>query len=463
MKRSPFRLLALAFLVLSVVDSLAADFSGTWQARLQFMKFDIRIVFRFEKKPDGTWSGTAQSPDQSKVVSDMDEVWIEGDSLALEISEWNATYNGRFNPDSNAIFGRMMQRGFKVPVKLLKGEEDDLLYDRPQRPRPPFNYRSEEVRIVNNTDGDTLAGTLTIPNGKGPFPVAVMITGSGQQDRDETVFGHKPFLLIADRLAQKGIAVLRCDDRGAGKSTGDASTITLNGMANDVRAQLTFLRKRKDIDRKHIGLIGHSEGGIIGPLVASEDKKIAFVVMLGGPTIDFFDLLLAQDSLSLKADGKSRKEIDKLVKTNSALFTIMKTANDSVSTQERIVEYLESTKASDAEMEMAIRQLCSPLMTSYVGYDPAASLRKMKCPVLALYGEKDVQVPPEINTPVLETIFKESGRSTSEVKVLSGLNHLFQPCKKGAVSEYVDIPITMDPSALVAIETWLTDRVFSKK
>ncbi|MFM8433072.1 MAG: alpha/beta hydrolase family protein [Bacteroidota bacterium] len=458
------RLLLLFFVFTSAsvnakIDSLA----GTWQARLKFMKFDVRIVFRFEQKPDSTWTGTAQSPDQSKMISEIDEVLIEGDSITLGISEWDASFNGRFNPDSNAIIGKMTQRGFKLPLKLLKGEEDDLLYDRPQKPRPPFNYKSEEVHIVNKSDGDTLAGTLTIPNGKGPFPVAVLITGSGLQDRDESIFGHKPFLLIADRLTRSGIAVLRCDDRGAGKSTGNSSDVTLKSMANDVSAQLEFLRKRKDMDKRRMGLIGHSEGGIIAPLVASDDKKMAFMILLAGPSIDFFDLLLAQDSISLKAEGRSKKEIDKLIKTNTGLFEIMRTATDSLTTQQRIVEYMESIQATDAEMELAIRQLCTPLMRSYIGHDPAAILKKVTCPILALYGEKDVQVPPSINTPVLESIFSTPEKSDCEINVLPGLNHLFQPCKKGAVSEYVDIPITMDPSALSAMETWLARQFSTKK
>lgn len=448
-------LLLFTFMLLSFASSASSVFNGTWQGRLRFMRFDIRLVYRLDSV-DGKWKGEAQSPDQSRGNYPIDEVFIEGDSVYLELSEWESSFAGRFVADSNAIVGKITQRGFKLPLKLIKGEEDDLLYERPQRPRAPFPYKTEDVRVVNKTDKDTLAGTLTIPNGKGPFPAVVLISGSGLQDRDETIFGHKPFLLLADRLTQAGVMVLRCDDRGAGKSTGDPSTMTVDATARDVEAQVEFLRKRKDVVKKKIGLIGHSEGGIVAPMVAAKDSRIALMVLLAAPTIDFFDLLLAQDSLTAKAEGSKKKEVEKLVRTNTRLFEILKASKDSMDAQQQIVSYLvDSLNANDAQIEASIRQLCTPSMRRYVGLDPKTYLSQSRCPILAVYGEKDVQVPPAVNIPTLEELKNPPFSKAISLQTFPGLNHLFQPCKRCAVSEYVDITTTMDPDVLVAIETWV--------
>ena len=437
----------------------AQDLSGTWQGRMQFMKFDIRIVFRLYKDSTGNWHGTTESPDQSSKKFDIDQLEVLGDSISFEIFDMNASFQGRYNSDSSAIMGKLSQRGFKLPLKLLKGDADDLLYNRPQRPRPPFPYTCEEVRIIQRVSGDTLAGTFTKPNGPGKFPAIILISGSGAQDRDESVFGHKPFLLLADFLTRRGYAVLRCDDRGTGASTGNFSTATTADFALDAEAQVAFLRHRKDIQRNRIGLLGHSEGGIIAPMVAAKDAKIAFVILLAAPAIDMFDLLLAQDSLVSKSEGMKRKDMTELIETNTHLFNILKETKDTAGLQQKIVDYLVSINASDAEIEVAIQQLCTPWMEWYVGFDPAKNIARVKCPVLALNGEKDVQVPAMINIPVIESILVSSGNRNHEVSILPGLNHLFQPCKKCSVAEYKLIDQTMDPSVLEKIGVWMDRNV----
>jgi len=448
-----------AILILCCITSTAQTFEGTWQGRLQFWTQDFRLVFRISKNTDGKFAGTVQSPDQDPKLFEMDEVDVTGDSITMEMTEFEATFTGTFNRDSNAIFGKMEQKGFKLPMKLLKGEAEDLLYNRPQKPKPPFPYLEEEVKIFNKQDGDTLAGTLTKPSGKGKFPAVILITGSGPENRDETVFGHKPFLLIADYLTRKGYAVLRCDDRGIGFSTGNFKAATTADFARDAEAQLAFLRKRKDIDVKQIGLLGHSEGGVIAPMIAAKDKKIGFVILLAAPAIDMFDLLLAQDSLSSKAEGSSRKDIDELIETNTKLFGILKQSKDSLDAQRGIVDYLAANNTSGKEIEMAIKQLCSPWMRWYIGYRPQANIEKMTCPVLAMNGAKDVQVPPSINIPVIDSLLRKGGNQHFETRILPGCNHLFQHCKKGAVSEYISIDQTMDPAALEMIAAWMEKNV----
>lgn len=430
------------------------DFSGTWQTRMRFMKYDFRLVIRLEEQ-NGKWTGFMKSPDQSKDSFELEDLEINGDSISCGMSEMQASFSGAFVADSNAILGKWSQRGFKLPVKWLKGEEVDLLYNRPQRPRPPFPYHTEEVRIYNREGGDTLAGTFIRPTAKGKYPVVVLITGSGPEDRDETVFAHKPFLVLADHLARKGFAVLRCDDRGTGASTGNYASATVPDFASDVRAEVAFLRKRPDVDKKKIGLLGHSEGGIIAPMVAAADKKISFVILLAAPAIDFFDLLLAQDSLVAKASGSKQKEIDKLIRTNTKLFSILKSSKDSADAQQRIVEFLDSTGASDQEIELSIKQLCATPMRFYVGYDPAIKLSKLKCPVLAMNGEKDIQVPSGLNLPKIEEVLRTANNRAFSTVELKGQNHLFQPCKKCSLEEYIQIDTTMDPVSMDTITDWL--------
>ena len=256
------------------------DLPGTWQGLLSVFGTNIRVVFHFTKDGDNKYSATTDSPDQGQKGMDVDEVEVNGDSLFLAIYKLNGEYAAVYNKDSLAYIGNLKQRGIKFPLKIIKGEADDLLYKRPQKPNRPFPYEEEEVLIKNKTSGIELSGTFSKPKGKGKFPAVILITGSGKQDRDETVMGHKPFLLISDYLARRGFAVLRCDDRGAGKSTGDFSSSTSGDFSTDAEAQIDFLESRSDVDKKKIGLLGHSEGGLIAPMVAARRHDVAFVVML---------------------------------------------------------------------------------------------------------------------------------------------------------------------------------------
>jgi dipeptidyl aminopeptidase/acylaminoacyl peptidase len=246
-------------------------------------------------------------PDQRIDKMDLD-VEVTSDTLILSIPEVNGEYVGKYNPDSAAFFGYFKQSGIKFPLKLIKGEENDLVYFRPQKPKKPYPYIEEEVTVENKPAKLTLAGTFTKPEGKGPFPAVILITGSGPEDRDETILGHKPFLILADYLTRKGFAVLRCDDRGTAKSTGDFYGTSAD-YATDAVVQLEYLKTRKDVDAGKIGLLGHSEGGIIAPLAAAPRKDVAFLVLYAAPAVDLYNLLLVQDSLILASEERSQKEI----------------------------------------------------------------------------------------------------------------------------------------------------------
>ncbi len=450
------RILALFVLLTCNVVAKAGDgFSGTWQSRLQFMQQDLRMVMVLSKDSSGKWQGKFQSPDQSKKWFEADEVSIKDDSIWIDVSEISISFAGALVRDSGIVRGKLAVQRLKFPMTFRFGEADDLLYERPQKPLPPYPYSVEEVVIENKKEGFKLAGTLTKPREGKKFPAVILITGSGPEDRNESVFGHKPFMLLADHLTRNGFAVLRCDDRGVGASGGDYASATTDDFAQDVQAQFDYLAQRKDIDRKQIGLLGHSEGGIIAPYVAAQNKRVAFMVLLAAPIIDLYDLLLAQDSLVAKASGSKRKEIDELIRTNERLFGILRSFPDTNESQRRIVEYLDSTGASDGVIEYTLKQLCTPWMRWYANYRPQETFVKSDCPVLALYGSKDIQVPVAVNKPTMDSLLVLRKDEYSRCENLEGLNHLFQPCKTCSVSEYVTLTTTMDPRVLAEISRWM--------
>ena len=319
----------------------------------------------------------------------------------------------------------------------------------------PYPYYDEEVKVFNVKGGDTLAGTFTKPNAKGKYPVAILITGSGPEDRNESVFGHKPFLVLADYLTRKGFAVLRCDDRGTAKSTGNFATATSADFATDVEAQIDYLKKRKDVDTKRIGLIGHSEGGVVAPLVASKRNDVAFIVMMAGVGVGMFDNLYIQDSLVAASMGYSKEGLQNYLYQQKTMFGFITSSKDSSTAANKLYQYLSGSGASDQIVNAAIKQLCSPWMRWFIGYDPAEHLKKVQCPVLAINGEKDVQVPAELNITAIEKTLREIGNKNFRTEILPGLNHLFQHCNKCTVSEYREIEETINPEVLKYIGEWL--------
>jgi pimeloyl-ACP methyl ester carboxylesterase len=322
------------------------------------------------------------------------------------------------------------------------------------------NPQSIEVSYQNAAAGVTLAGTLTVPRGGGRFPVALLITGSGPQDRDETILGHKPFRVIADYLSRRGIAVLRVDDRGVGGSTGDAMKATLDDQAGDVLAGVDFLKSRADIDPKHIGVIGHSEGGIIATLAASRSPSISFVVMLAGTGVPGIQVLRLQEDTILRAAGADASAIAKNRAAADMMVDVIESDPDNQDALVKIRTRLEEMKSPmpDAAIRAQIAMIRAPETQSMLAYDPAEALRKLKVPVLALIGSKDVQVPPQQNLPAIAAALKAGGNKDFTVKELPGLNHLFQQCSQCTVAEYATLEESFSPTALAVIGEWLARR-----
>jgi pimeloyl-ACP methyl ester carboxylesterase len=325
---------------------------------------------------------------------------------------------------------------------------------RPQEPKPPFPYRAEEVTFESHAGAAKLAGTLTIPDGKGPFPAAILLSGSGPNDRNEAVFGHKPFLVLADYLTRHGIAVLRYDKRGIRKPRAEFLQTTPADFADDAEGAFDYLKARPEIDPKAIGLIGHSEGGLEAPMVAARRPDVRFVVLLAGPGVRATELLKAQAAKLARASGAAESAIEQNAQLQDKIFRILTDEKNDQAAREKIVAAMGGLPTAQAEAE----QDASPWFRFFVFYDPAPTIEKTKCPVLALNGELDLQVPPEQNLPAIEAALTKGGNKDFETMKLAGLNHLLQTAKTGSVMEYSQIEETMSPVALDEVASWIAAR-----
>lgn len=390
-------------------------------------------------------------------------------SLFAELPQAGLSFVVFENDDHTKLTGEMHQ-GLVFEIDFTRIQEHTELA-RPQHPVGPFPYWEYEV-TAQHPEGHLLQGTLTIPEGQGPFPCAVLISGSGLQDRDESLMGHKPFLVLADHLSRNGIAVLRYDDRGVGGSVvEDKTTLALatsEDFGSDVAVMVHAVRNHSEIDARRVGVIGHSEGGLIGPMVAVSDSKLAFVVMLAGPGVAGDELLPVQQARLLETADADPKLVDALVHASMTLYEMMeKNAPENVlrvQMKELVAIQFEAQELEVTEelfeqaIDEGIEVMCSPWMQYFLFYDPAPTLAQVACPVLALNGSKDVQVDSNQNLTAIKKVKTESGTDITIIE-LDGLNHLFQPAITGAVSEYGKIETTFDPEALSIMTAWLEEVV----
>ena len=433
----------------------------------------LRLVIRVTRAVSGT-TAVMDSPDQGALGIPIDAISFDGGALKFTSSKVGGSYSGQLNAAGNEATGQFTQLGANLPLTLKKTAKESQL-SRPQTPLPPFPYRAEEVAYDNPAANGgvkrpdlkvRLAGTLLLPQGAGPFPAVLLITGSGPQDRDESLLGHKPFWVLADALARRGIAVLRVDDRGVGASTGDFSTATSEDFADDVMAGLAFLRSRKELDAKRLGLVGHSEGGLIAPLVATR-TEVAFLVLLSAPGVPGDEIILTQGDLLARAQGMPAAEVDRRHKSQRRLFDLVKQEKDLDVLAQKARPLLEASLDGLPEAEKKalgdrskrvdglLVQLTSPWLRYFVTYDPRAALSKVRCPVLALGGEKDLQVPAKQNLAAIAAALKAGKNPDFTTRALPGLNHLFQTAKTGAPTEYASIEETMSPSVLKLVGDWI--------
>ena len=442
------------------------DITGQWNGALKVQGTQLRIVFNISKNDSG-YTSTMDSPDQGAKGIPVNITTFENSTLKLAVSNLSIEYEGVLN-NNNIIEGTFKQRGMSFPLSLSKGIVEKEKLVRPQEPVKPYPYDSEDVTFDNAKAGITLAGTLTLPTKEGIFPAVVLITGSGPQNRDEELMGHKPFLVLSDYLTKNGIAVLRFDDRGTAASKGDFKTATSLDFASDVASAVAYLKTRKEINKKKIGLIGHSEGGIIAPMVASTSKDIAFIVLLAGTGIPGDQLLLAQQQLIGKASQHlSDEALQRSKAINKGAFESVAKDINPEQLKKDLTDYIKKSLADDPNfkspegmsvddlVKMQVNQITSPWMLFFMKYNPAVALEKVKCPVLALNGEKDLQVPPIENLEAIKKALLKGGNKKVTTIELPNLNHLFQECKTGLPSEYATIEQTFSPAALTEILKWI--------
>lgn len=442
---------------------------GIWNATLTRNGATLRLVLRIRSTPQGTVA-LLDSPDQLANGLPVQDLKRDGPNVSFQLSIAGQHYEGTLSAEGTSIAGTWTVPGQPAtPVTFTRTQAtaERTPPKRPQMPQAPFPYTAEDVAFDNPAaSGVHLAGTLTLPHGNGPFPAAIMITGSGQQDRDETLLGHKPFWVIADYLSRRGIAVLRVDDRGVGKSTGSAATATSADFATDSNAAFAYLRTRKHIQPKAIGFIGHSEGGMIGPIAMATNKDVAFLVMMAGPGTALDQLLLSQRRLIGVTQGISEADLARSEPIMAAVFKAMasgktyeegRTAARAVLTPEAMTTLgLPPTTSPD----VILAQVGNPWFRYFLQYDPAPNLRAIKVPVLAMNGSLDRQVPPKENLAAVKAALKDNKDVT--IVELPGLNHLFQTAKTGGVGEYDQIEETVAPVALDQMASWINAR-FGKK
>ncbi len=434
-------------------DAGNADLVGAWLGTLNAGVMKLRVVFHFVEGEDGL-AATLDVIEQGARGLPV-TVSRNGPAVALEVAPVRGTFAGTMSASRQTIEGAWSQNGTSLPLVLRRVENlADLAPRRPQNPAKPSPYRDEEVAYQNASAGITLGGTLTLPAGAGPFPAVVLISGSGPQDRDETLMDHRPFLVLADHLTRRGVAVLRTDDRGVGKSGGSFAGATTADFAGDVQAAIAYLQTRPEVNQRKIGLIGHSEGGVIAPMVAVANTKVAFVVLIAGSGVPGSDVLVEQNALILQAAGAPRAQAEKNAAMLRAALDLVKQEPDNAIVAAKLREQMAGT-VPPALIDSQIQRLTSPWMRYFISYDPAAALRQLACPVLALAGEKDLQVSPGQNLPAIRKALEAGGNKRAEVVELPGLNHLLQTARTGAPTEYAQIEETMAPKALELIASWV--------
>jgi uncharacterized protein len=440
--------------------------AGTWQGTLHVSGISLRIVFHLSEPLPGRYMATMDSPDQGAKGIPVDSAALAGDAVYLRVGVARGEYSGRLLPGDSLITGTWSQGGVQMALDLRR-DANVVERKRPQEPVGPFPYSIEDVVYDNPDAGIKLGGTLTLPKSDKPVPAALLISGSGKQTRDEEILGHKPFWVLADYLTRRGIAVLRVDDRGAGKSTGDFAAATSRDFAGDVKAGLAWLRTRKDIDSKRTGLIGHSEGGLIAPMVAAEDPEVGWIVLMAGPGVPGGEILALQDSLISVKSGMTPEALGPNLRLQREAVAIAASGADTSVAYKKLNLLYDSAIAGLPEAERAeamknsasvkaqLHGLCSPWMRYFITLDPAVALRKVKCPVLALIGENDLQVPAGNNLPAIETALHEGGNTKATVLKLPGLNHLFQTASTGLPQEYSTIDETLSPLFLKTVGDWI--------
>lgn len=445
------RIGALLLAIISMSTIWAAEVKGYWKGNVM----TLPIVFHvFER--EGCMTTTLDSPSQGAKDIPCELVYVAADSIAIRIPVINASFKGKMSIDGNYIEGVFTQ-GLDVPVKLTRTTEEAAKLYRPQEPQPPFVYNCKDVEFSH--DGITLAGTLTTPAWGGRFPAVVLISGSGAQNRDEEIMGHKPFAVIADYLTRSGFAVLRYDDRGVGGSSKGAPYDTTIDFVQDVIAAIDFLKTCNEVDSTRIGLLGHSEGGTIAMICASQHPEdVSFVISLAGMMVKGKELMVRQNEMIATLSGHplTTEQRNEVVEIFSAIAEM----DDVAALADKLREIMLRRANHSAEVvEKSIKVMTSPWYISFVRLDPARYIENVKCPIYAVNGEWDVQVDANQNLEALKML-----QPDAEIKSYARMNHLFQEIQTKAQSmSYGAVSQTISPVVLSDVADWLMSIFTSKQ
>lgn len=405
------KLIVLAFLAFSTIVS--AQQTDYYEGNLEFK--GQKLPLTLEVTIDKDTIAMLGSPAQTKELIPATKIVLRNDSLMFSVKQLKATYKGKINQTKDTIYGTFKQMFLELPLCLVKKEKPEIIVNRPQNPPANPSYIQEEISFRTEGVDYEFKGTLTYPSKEGKYPLMIMISGSGIQNRDEEIMLHKPFAVIADYMANNGIAVFRYDDRGFGSENAALFNATTFDYAIDVESALNAVKNHPNIDTDKIGLVGHSEGGLIAPIVASRNSDVDFLILLAGPGVNGMEVLVEQTKAIYKANKIPNEELEKQIET------------------------LKSRKFEGAEQAW---------MSCFLDLDPAEYLKKVKQPILVLNGTKDLQVLHYQNLPAIEKALKKGGNKSYEIHKLKGLNHLFQECKTGSPNEYYEIEQTISPKVL---------------
>ncbi|HJD91826.1 alpha/beta hydrolase family protein [Bacteroides coprosuis] len=449
--------LLLILTVLISIPCLGQNLEGSWKGIIEIQGTKLNLVFNF-KEAGGNWSATMDSPDQGGFGIPMDEVTINQNKVLVKSKALQLTYEGTITKD--CIEGIFQQSFLQVPLNLKSDTSEAS--QRPQEPQPPFPYQIENISFPSLDKSITLSGTLTLPDDLKKHPAVVLIAGSGPANRDEEIFGHKPFAVIADYLTRQGLAVLRYDKRGIGESTGSLREATTLNLAEDVEASIQFLRNHPNIQSNNIGLIGHSEGGIIAPMVASRDQAISFIVLLAAPGMTGKQILKKQNEESIQRSPITNDQKTKALNVAvQYLDYLAQTSSEGTSTEalhNTLDSIISINLAEDIFPQVSREEMIKSTNNNWIIYflnlDPSEYLKKVHCPILALNGTKDIQVEANSNLKIIESSVKNKELLT--VKKYLNLNHLFQKAETGAINEYAQIQETFSEDVLRDILTWIS-------
>ncbi len=482
-----FKLFLALVTPLFMVTATAQNITGNWEGALQIQGTEIPIVFHITKDSTGKYVASFDSPKQKTYNIACSDVIIKEDSVILMMQILKGKYAGKLENEKQ-LNGIWSQGAASFPLNLKKTSDIVTIkeFNRPQTPKPPFPYRSEDVEYDNADKSIHFGATFTVPLPdpnvnyfRAPvYPTVLLITGSGKQDRDETILGHKSFAVIADYLTRQGIAVLRVDDRDIGKTTGNYSTSTSADFANDVEAGINYLKSREDVDTANIGLIGHSEGGMIAPMVAVKRKDVRFIVLLAGPGVKISELMEQQSFDVAAAAGISENFLEKYRLLYRQLVSTIVYEPDSVKAYDKSVVIFNNwqkdnnfflvkattgvtdEKSKAKYLKGFVQQLSGTWFNYFMKFDPTDNLTRVKCPVLALNGEKDIQVSAKQNLAAIKKALEKGNNKNFKTMEIPGLNHLFQHCKKCSVDEYGELEETFDTETLKIISNWIKTERF---